>query len=363
MSSLDRMRNRVGYYGEVTRVNIYGAADPQGNFKQPTLMHDQRIRMREDKLKNLKRALYFSYQAAIVQKYNPDEPKSYSPYFRCLINHDKLKVDYEDKTISIPFEENSVFIDPVIDNKDMLETNFTNGTVFKWIHGNKEKWVPDTYWMVFMQYSEEIAYFRGEIKKTEDEAIISTAEGRKLNYKVCTVGPNESKIDWNNKNGVVWNNLNYSKIMYITRDKNTEAFFRRFTRVLVNGLPHEVQAKNLRNGIIVAALKETYKSTDEQIEDMNNNQKPGNNSSEPSIVGPDVLYPGDDVTYEAKNAGAAPWILTIVSDGLGTQLKDLITSSIDENKIKISVITLKPYKLGFDIEYGTLKKHITIKSL
>jgi hypothetical protein len=27
-----------------------------------------------------------------------------SPLFRCLINHDKLKVDYEDKIISIPFE-------------------------------------------------------------------------------------------------------------------------------------------------------------------------------------------------------------------------------------------------------------------
>jgi len=26
-------------------------------------------------------------------------------HFRCLINHDKLKVDYEDKILSIPYRE------------------------------------------------------------------------------------------------------------------------------------------------------------------------------------------------------------------------------------------------------------------
>jgi len=51
--------------------------------------------------------------------------------FRCLINHDKLKVDYEDKIISIPFSE------PPIGGVDPIDTNFHNGTVFKWVHGNK----------------------------------------------------------------------------------------------------------------------------------------------------------------------------------------------------------------------------------
>jgi len=39
--------------------------------------------------------------------------------------------------LSIPFEENTVSIDPVKDNLDLVETGFHNGTVFKWVHGNK----------------------------------------------------------------------------------------------------------------------------------------------------------------------------------------------------------------------------------
>jgi hypothetical protein len=157
-----------------SRLNVYGGPD-------------QWIRMREDKLRSLKKALLYSYQSAIVQKYDVkknskadyiiqlitrlqdqidlteseiaflveleeeynidlergsveyinklkeivDSLVNSSPLFRCLINHDKLKVDYEDKIISIPFEEA-----PVGSNK-IQDTDFHNGTVFKWVHGNK----------------------------------------------------------------------------------------------------------------------------------------------------------------------------------------------------------------------------------
>ena len=59
------------------------------------------VRIREDKLRSLKRALYNSYQSAVIV-FDKDD-RQY--HFRCLINHDKLKVDYEDKILSIPFKE------------------------------------------------------------------------------------------------------------------------------------------------------------------------------------------------------------------------------------------------------------------
>ena len=198
LDSINNMRNRVGYYGEVKRVDESGTeVSGKGKYKKVTRVHDQWTRMREDKLRGLKKALYYSYQAAICQPYNASDDalikaivaiitsiqdqieltenqlatldaleSQYEElaaasaefgrtsaeyiaalnniisdkegnYFRCLINHDKLKVDYEDKIISIPFIENTVSIDPVQDNDDWVETNFHNGTVFKWIHGNK----------------------------------------------------------------------------------------------------------------------------------------------------------------------------------------------------------------------------------
>jgi len=57
------------------------------------------LRLREDKLRSLKRAIYDSYQSAVIV-FDKDD-RQY--HFRCLINHDKLKVDYEDKILSIPF--------------------------------------------------------------------------------------------------------------------------------------------------------------------------------------------------------------------------------------------------------------------
>ena len=260
---------------------------------------DQWTRMRQHKLKGLRKALLYSYQSAVVQKYNVqndnlvnniitiitllqdkkelsenqilllnnlqdeydfletdrssisyinqledivDNLNNSEPMFRCLINHDKLKVDYEDKIISIPFSE------PPIGGEDPIDTNFHNGTVFKWVHGNKQEWTPDTYWIVYMQYSEETAYFRAEIRKADEQVEIVTIDqqGNEIStsYRGWMTGPNETSILWNVKKGVVWNDMNYTKLLYITKDEDTLAFFQRFDRVIINGKPWEIQAYN-----------------------------------------------------------------------------------------------------------------------
>lgn len=76
MSGLDNLNSRLSYRGGVK----------------------QQDRMENGKLTSLRRALLYSYQAATAILADGRE-------FRCLINPDKLKVDYEDKIISIPFED------------------------------------------------------------------------------------------------------------------------------------------------------------------------------------------------------------------------------------------------------------------
>ena len=56
--------------------------------------HKQESRMQLDKLRTLKKALIYSYQAATAILEDGRE-------FRCLINPDKNKLDYDDKIISI----------------------------------------------------------------------------------------------------------------------------------------------------------------------------------------------------------------------------------------------------------------------
>ena len=426
LDSINNMRNRVGYYGEVKQVDESGAeVSGKGKYVKVTQVHDQWTRMREDKLRGLRKALYYSYQAAICQPYNAGdeaivkaiaaiitsiqdkvaltdnqiatlealeeqytelaligrkfgrESSQYvsalndviadkeGSYFRCLINHDKLKVDYEDKIISIPYIENTVSIDPVVDNDDWVETGFHNGTVFKWIHGNKEEWVPDTYWIVYMQYSEETAYFRGEIRKADEEItiIVVNDDGTETEktYRGWMTGPNEETLMWNVKKGIVWNDMNYTKKLYITKDADTLAYFQRFDRVLINGKSWEVQAYNDNysssasdpdSGIIRVALKETYTSTDQQIREMN----AADQSTDSMIVGPDVLAPYDEVQFSVKGAAAATWEVDIADD-------NIISYSVDNDVLNIVVLTTKAYRKGFDIKYGDLKKHIVIKSL
>ena len=420
------MRNRVGIYGEVKRVDKDGVETDTGKYRQITPVHDQWTRMREDKLRSLRKALYYSYQAAICQPYSasddamvknivaiitaiqdkvePTESQIHfleeleqqyeelaevaieygrtsteyiaelekviadkeGNYFRCLINHDKLKVDYEDKIISIPYAENTVSIDPVVDNDDYVETNFHNGTVFKWVHGNKQEWVPDTYWIVYMQYSEETAYFRGEIRKADEEITIvvinDDGEEEERTYRGWMTGPNEETTMWNVKKGVVWNDMNYTKKLYITKDPDTLAFFQRFDRVIINGQPWEIQAyndnygsssSNVESGIIRVALKETYTSTAQQIRDMDAREQ----ATDATITGPDVLSPYDEVVYTTNSEMmGAEWSVSIADEGI-------ISYSVVDNKLKIVVNTTKAYRQGFTIQYGDLKKKITIKSL
>lgn len=76
MSSLDNLRTRLTYQGGIA----------------------QEDRMDQDKLRSLKKALLYSYQAQTAILEDGRE-------FKCLINHDKLKEDYDDKIISIPYED------------------------------------------------------------------------------------------------------------------------------------------------------------------------------------------------------------------------------------------------------------------
>ena len=119
---------------------------------------------------------------------------------------------------------------------------------FKWISGNEE-YMPDSYWIIFLQYSQETAYFRGQIRKVDDliEVVPIEEDGEEGNpvlYHGWSVGPNEKEDVWNVKKGFVWNDLYYHKILYITKDKTTQTFFRRFDRIVIKGQTWELIGYN-----------------------------------------------------------------------------------------------------------------------
>lgn len=321
--SLDIMKERINYNGG----------------------KEQESRMNVDKLRTLKKALLYSYQAATARLTDGRE-------FRCLINPDKLKTNYDEKIISIPFFD--IQLNPELKeskkfqktSKGEEEIGMKPGDVFTWKETNTD-------WLVYLRRYEETAYFRAEIRKCDYEIEVNDKK-----YKIYIGGPDASAIIWNKVKKTEWNDLNYSITMYVTKDKNTEAFFHRFAKIDINEKPWEVQAVDSmsQDGIIIVALKETYENS---IEDAVEKEKVDTyiDLTQPYIKGPGTVYPYDVVTYYIKNAEGGEF----VAEGSGFEI-----ASQDAEYIKLGIVTGKSG--SFTLKYKIQDKEdivlpITIGSL
>ena len=221
--------------------------------------------------------------------------------------------------------------------------------------------MPDSYWIIFLQYSEETAYFRGQIRKADDEIEIipieeDGTEGDPILYHGWTTGPNEDEAIWNVKKGVVWNDLYYSKLLYITKDETTSAYFRRFDRVLINGQTWQIQGyndnygtsrKNAEGGMIRVALKETYTSTNQMIKNLaeQKEEKTG------QIYGPTTVQTYDVVKY-TTDIGNGIW-----SVDSNAPVRILSNTNTD---LKLEIGQVRQ-AVSFNINYGEKSLQVTIK--
>ena len=281
---LDNLRLRFNYYGG----------------------ENQQIRMQKDKLRSLKKSLLYSYQAvtiALVDENN--EFSEQSKKFRALINPDKNKGDYDDKILSVPYEDiclNSKDIKDKTSN-GIEKINLNPGDVFEWVENN-------TKWIIYLKFLEETAYLRAEIRRCDQQTEIN---GKK--YWVYTRGPTETSIQWNQKGGIEWNDLNYSMVMYITKDENTANFFHRFQTLKViepstnNLKTWQVVAANpyYGDGIIQVYLDEYFENTIEETGKEPEPEPPVIDPSSIYIQGPDTAAAYDEVVCTIVNAAGGTW--------------------------------------------------------
>lgn len=235
---------------------------------------NQQDRMIAGKLGSLKKALLYSYQAATAQLENGNE-------FKCLINPDKQNLDLDSKVLSIPFQDKCV---NSLD-KNEVATNLKEGDVFCW----KEN---GSHWLVYMQYLEELAYFRADIRRCNDQ--IEFENGSK--YWAYIKGPSERSLSWTNAEGAYINQLNYTLEMVIPKNAETEKLCDRFVRVTIAGKPWQIQAtdKISSRGVIEVYLKEDftnpYETKETTKEDYNG-----------LILGPGTVYPYQEYVYESNS--------------------------------------------------------------
>lgn len=280
MSSLNTLNKRLNYYGG----------------------KKQQDRMKNDKVRSLKKAILYSYQGqTIVLKNNKK--------FKCLINPDKNKPAYDNKIISIPYKDINLDSFPIQKTSQGIEDiEICTGDTFLWEETN-------THWLIYLQDIEETAYFRAEIRRCDQSVNINN-----IPYWVYIRGPTETAIEWTQKAKIEWNTLNYSLVMYITMDKNTKQYFKRFKTVKIYD-PKEQKNKTWQivgvdpyygDNILQVFLDEYYENSiadlilekKQQLQD----EEPLNRDF-PYIDGPVQVTQYSKAYYQIKNITGGHWYL------------------------------------------------------
>lgn len=279
------------------------------------------------KLKSMMGALQNSYQAEWITI--NENNKNKKARWRCLINPDKLKEDYDQKEISIQFE-----------------AGLKEGDVFLWDRTN-------THWIVYLQEYSEEAYFRASIRRCDYQIDIDGT-----NYWIYLRGPVETTIQWNQKHQLYFNDLNYTVIMYIPKNEQTLTFFERHKVIKFDNHNWKVNAvdRYSQKGIIEVVLGEHY-----------------DNTMEDAAIAPEIVIPDDTLPYIQ-----GPQFVNAYDENISYEIQNANNGKfvVNSNKVKINnstetscEITILTGKSGlFDLVYqrdgeDDIVLNITIESL
>lgn len=297
----------------------------------------QQDRMIMDKRRSMDKATMYSYQGAKVQKVG--ENQKVAP---ALINPNKLTMDYDNKIISIGYEQ-----------------DYKPGDVFRWLN-------TDTYWIVYLQELTELAYFRGDIRKCRYTISWKDSEGNTQTTQAAVRGPVETKIDFIQKSGISVDEPNHSLNIILPKNEKTLEYFRRYKKFYLRTLEENEQEICWRiegfdtistPGIIEITAVEYY--INEAEDDLESGVAGGlivdPIPPEPAselIVGENFIKP--KVTYEYTYTGSeeGEWELT--------SSNKTILKTIEGKKIKVK--WQQSYGGQFTLRYGSAERVIVVDS-
>lgn len=293
--------------------------------------------MIKDKRRSLDRAVWYSYQAAEIVKVDAEERKP----VRALINPNKLKQDYDDKVLSVGFEY-----------------DIHCGDVFEWLGTN-------THWLVYLQDTTELAYFRGDIRKCSYEIAWEDEDGLHTTYAAVR-GPVETKISSGIKHGIAIDTPNYSLNLLLPKTEAILARFKRYSKFYLQGdtTCWRVEAADAYStpGILEVTACEYYAN---EIEDDVDNgivdglvikpENPNTSIQEIQILGDTFIKVKKTYTFSFNGSVAADWF---VDDKYPVEL---VPS--DKDPRQVTVKWNSPYSGQFELYYGNYSKTIIVESL
>ena len=338
------MQGRLGVYNKYNQPKTLLDPKISGVYNQYSRLKQQggnlqQDRMIADKRRSLERALWASYQGANVKKV--DAPIN-TP-MRALINPNKLKQDYDDKIISIPFE-----------------SGFAVGDVFEWVGTN-------THWLIYLQDLTELAYFRGDIRKCSHEISWTDENGEHTIYAAIR-GPVETKINFIQKHEISIDTPNHSLNLLLPASDEVIDYFQRYSKFYL-GIDRRkvcwrVEATDWLSvpGILEINAVEYYRNETE--DDIDNgivggliikDKEINSDFINYTIEGETFIKPKIEYTYQYKGNIVGSW--SILGDP-----KPPVIAKVDGKTIKL--IWDQMFSGQFELAYGDeLKKTIVVESL
>lgn len=326
---LNLMAGRLGYIStpEPQESTISGINQMNTRLSYNTQLE----RMIKDKKKSLTRALLYSYQSAFVKKVDDTTDQ---PPVRALINPNKLSLDYDDKVISIGFEH-----------------NFKVGDVFKWEGTN-------TYWLIYLQDLNEVAYFRGEIRKCSFEIEI---DGHKT--YAALKGPDQKTISSSQIHGISIDKPNYSLYFLVPKTEENLNSFQRYKKFYLQGdkICWRIEGVDIysSDGVIEVNAKEYYANE-------------FNDDIEKGIVDGKVIPIEDPNPPEIKNIIEGETFIKPKQTHSYTFIGEINANWSYDTKLPldvtiedktITVMWTSNYSGQFTLKYGDFEKIIVVESL
>lgn len=324
----------------------------------------QQDRMILDKKRSLDRALKYSYQGAFIKKVDDSAvpwpidrgDASNTPKIRALINPNKLKPDYDDKIISVPYEH-----------------GFKAGDVFEWCN-------TDTKWLITSQNKTELAYFRGDIRRCNYK-LRWVDENREVHEcYAATRGPVETKINFIQKSQISVDTPNHSLNILLPKRRDVLEYFKRYSKFYIGSSlydedPNEfpqvcfrVEATDWVStpGVFELTAVEYYSNDGE--DDIESGlvgallpEKPKNPNPEVienKIIGDTFIKPKQVYTYRFNGfALASHW-------DIDSEKYPDVKYEINPNDVKeIRLMWDNPYSGQFEIGFMGVVKTIVVESL
>lgn len=310
LSNLKNMKTRLSYYGG----------------------QEQQDRMIRDKRWTLDHAVNYSYQGARVKAINSDK------VVKALINPNKLKMDYDDKIISIGFEH-----------------GFTTGTVFEWINTNSK-------WLIYLQDLTELAYFKGDVRRC-NYSISWESDGVIHSAYAAVRGPVETRIDSIQKGGINFDIPNHSLNILLPLTDETAKYFQRYSEFYLSNTNEidrkicwRVEGRDAIStpGILEITAVEYYSN---KFEDDIENGVVGGLIVEPikqisEIEGEQIIKPRKTYTYKYNGSEESTWTFN-----------NSLPIEIEINGKELTLKWTATYRGEISLQYGSAQLSITVESL